>query len=327
MLLLLSHIDRLEYTVGLMWKLTISDHEFLQLVRQYRNVFSEISQNYKIMNKKVALFFMFNLITFFVFPQKMVDNINRDPRKKDFANVFWNREYTLFDLLTDEPISPDKNRCYDIWYSSNEDPTPHHKLFSIDELIHFYFYKFKNEGNCVKWCDSKSGNDHLLDPDTYKKILLEKLDIYKGCYQRKDYIKMSSFVLPILIQDIGGVDKFVEQMKNLPHFFESKGMQVDMSASTFGEPEQFYKSGNSIISLVCTKLPISINNQKGFIESSIICFSKDEGATWFFIEGDNEGKSYIAATNPEIIQELDVPIPQIRINGKILYQKNGSWQH
>jgi hypothetical protein len=282
------------------------------------------------MNKKIILFFIFNLIAFFGFPQTRSNNINRDPRQKDFANVFWKKQYTLFDLLTDEPISPNENRCYDIWYSSNEDPTPHHKLFSIDELTCFYFYKFKNEENCVTWCNKKIGNCQyisLLDQDASKKTLLEKLNIYKECYQRKDYIKMSSFILPILIHDIGGVDKFVEQMNNLPRFFKSKGMQIDMSTIIFGEPEQFYKNENSMIALVSTKLPVAINDQKGFIESSIICVSKDGGITWSFIEGDNEGKSYLAFTNPEIIQELEIPIPKIKINNKTLYQKNGSWQY
>lgn len=80
---------------------------------------------------------------------------NRDPQTKDRANVFYNSNYTLFDLLTDEPIYPDQNGIYNIWYSSNENPKPFSITLTLDELTKFRYYKFKNERNCKKWCESR----------------------------------------------------------------------------------------------------------------------------------------------------------------------------
>jgi hypothetical protein len=60
--------------------------------------------------------------------------VNRDPDpRKDFANVFWKRKYTLFDLMTDKPIHPkikNNEKTYVIYYSSNEDPKPYKGTFT-----------------------------------------------------------------------------------------------------------------------------------------------------------------------------------------------------
>lgn len=83
----------------------------------------------------------------------------RDPYKaKDEANVFWNRKYTLYDLITDEPIFPDfinNQYIYKIYYSSNEDPIPYYGEFTEQELENHLFYKFKNIESCSKFCNSK----------------------------------------------------------------------------------------------------------------------------------------------------------------------------
>jgi hypothetical protein len=87
--------------------------------------------------------------------QTELETLERDPRAKDVANVFWDSKYTLYCLLTDEPINPDVNGEYDIWYSSNEDPYPNHKILTKQELPSLLFYKFKDYESCKKWCDAK----------------------------------------------------------------------------------------------------------------------------------------------------------------------------
>jgi hypothetical protein len=74
----------------------------------------------------------------------------RDPRAKDVANVFYNPNFTLFDLLTDEPIFPDSDGLFDIWYSSNEDPSPYNIVLSKNQLINHRYYKFKTKANCIQ---------------------------------------------------------------------------------------------------------------------------------------------------------------------------------
>jgi hypothetical protein len=89
----------------------------------------------------------------------IAQSIVRDPDpRKDYANVFWKRNYTLFDLVTDEPIYPKMKKdvkVYTIYYSSNEDPRPFKGSFTVLELERHLFYKFKNKRSCRKFCKSK----------------------------------------------------------------------------------------------------------------------------------------------------------------------------
>lgn len=91
--------------------------------------------------------------------KKEEPKVIRDPDpRKDFANVFWKRQYTLFDLISDEPILPiiiDGEKIYKIYYSSNEDPNPYLGYFTEGQLERHLFYKFKDLASCQKFCDSK----------------------------------------------------------------------------------------------------------------------------------------------------------------------------
>lgn len=81
------------------------------------------------------------------------NNPKRDPDpRKDFANVFYNPQYTLFDLWSDEPIFPDKTGLYTIYYATNEDKTPRQYIGKPEEIKVLVAYKFKNFQNCNSWC-------------------------------------------------------------------------------------------------------------------------------------------------------------------------------
>jgi len=85
--------------------------------------------------------------------------IQRDPDlRKDYANVFWKKQYTLFDLITDKPIFPKEikgQKVYTIYFSSNEDPKPYKGTFSAVELERHLYYKFRNKRSCKRFCKSK----------------------------------------------------------------------------------------------------------------------------------------------------------------------------
>lgn len=92
--------------------------------------------------------------------EEVVSNqIIRNPdTRKDFANVFWKKEYTLFDFSTDEPIFPIKKEgklVYQIYYSTNEDPRPYYREISPEQLENLSVYKFKSRENCMIFCNSK----------------------------------------------------------------------------------------------------------------------------------------------------------------------------
>jgi hypothetical protein len=80
-------------------------------------------------------------------PKRISDEVSivRDPdSRKDYANVFWKRKYTLFDLIADEPIFPEienGQKIYIIYYFSNEDPNPYQGSFTEPQLENHLFYK------------------------------------------------------------------------------------------------------------------------------------------------------------------------------------------
>ena len=86
-------------------------------------------------------------------------SILRDPdSRKDYANVYWKRRYTLFDFITNEPIFPvikNGQKIYEIYYSSNEDPNPYQGSFTENQLENHLFYKFKNKSSCMEFCKSR----------------------------------------------------------------------------------------------------------------------------------------------------------------------------
>jgi hypothetical protein len=81
----------------------------------------------------------------------------RETASLDVANVFYKTQFDLFDLTTDEVITPDANGNYTYWYSSNEDPrvflTTKSRLATANHL----FYHFKNEASCKTWTDYRTG--------------------------------------------------------------------------------------------------------------------------------------------------------------------------
>ena len=83
--------------------------------------------------------------------------INPNPRGGS-QNVFFNKNYTLFDQMTNEPIYPINRNgsiIYQIYFSSNEDPRPYYGEFTPEKLETHLFYKFKDRESCMKFCDSK----------------------------------------------------------------------------------------------------------------------------------------------------------------------------
>ena len=78
--------------------------------------------------------------------------VRRSPElKKDYANVFYNTNYTLFDLFSDEPIFPDKSGKYDIIISSNENKSPQKFTGTGLELSKLSMFKFKSLETHRKW--------------------------------------------------------------------------------------------------------------------------------------------------------------------------------
>ena len=165
-------------------------------------------------------------------------------------------------------------------------------------------------------CSGNSNAETVLD---------EKVQLYKKCYVNKDFICMSSMIMPSVIEQLGGVEGFIEMMNGLPALLEASGMQMDASQMTFKARGDLVNHDGTMVSIIPTLQPVKINGMDGNIESSVMAFSDDNGESWFFLEGSDEGKMTIANASPALLQKIDIPTPTLKLGDKTLVQKNGQW--
>ena len=99
--------------------------------------------------KAIATIFLF-LCSLGLFSQSVLRNPDT---RKDWVNVFYNSQYTLFDLWSDEPIFPDSQGIYHIYHATNENKTPVAFSGNESQLSKLAVYKFKNLENCRNWCN------------------------------------------------------------------------------------------------------------------------------------------------------------------------------
>jgi hypothetical protein len=110
---------------------------------------------------KKKLFSIFLLGTLLIcFNATAQSEIKRNPNHtKEGANLFYDPAYTLFDFWSDEPIFPDADGYYQLYYATDKDKIP--RMLKADSealLIHDLktrAYKFKKYSNCKNWCEGK----------------------------------------------------------------------------------------------------------------------------------------------------------------------------
>lgn len=110
--------------------------------------------------------FFILFLLFFNFLLFSQGEIKRDPdSRKDWANVFYKSQYTLFDLWSDEPIFVSSDGKFHIYYATNENKTPQELVATPQQVSTYSVYKFKNYENCKNWCDGKIYTNENLTPD------------------------------------------------------------------------------------------------------------------------------------------------------------------
>ncbi|MFM2101307.1 MAG: hypothetical protein RIR05_293, partial [Bacteroidota bacterium] len=88
--------------------------------------------------------------------------IQREPgTRRDYANVFYNPQYTLFDFWNDEPIFPDNDGLYTIYTATEERKVPVLLIGNAYTISKELAYKFKNRLNCLNWCNNKSYSPNI----------------------------------------------------------------------------------------------------------------------------------------------------------------------
>jgi transglutaminase-like putative cysteine protease len=93
--------------------------------------------------------------------------IQREPgTRRDYANVFYNPQFTLFDFWSDEPIFPNNDGLYTIYTATEERKVPILLIGNAYTISKEIAYKFKNRSTCLNWCKNKTYNPNTIEePD------------------------------------------------------------------------------------------------------------------------------------------------------------------
>ena len=179
----------------------------------------------------------------------LAQEVKRSPElKKDYANVFFNTNYTLFDFFSDEPIFPDKSGKYDIIISSNENKSPQKFTGTGLELSKLMMFKFKSLETHRKWAQGDIAPKKVTDKDLDKLFdsLPEEEDIAPQAKSKSVLIKSDRTknfgCVAIWGKSIGAIkqdayDNFLKNRSDIHH------IRINMELDKIGYYWHFFDSG------------------------------------------------------------------------------------
>ena len=153
---------------------------------------------------------------------------------------------------------------------------------------------------------------------SYRKLLLKDLDDYLVCWQNENYRCMATYVVPGVVEELGGVEGFIKTMESVPALFEAQGMELDVSSMNMGVPSPLAEHKDVLMSVVPTRIPLKINGERAVLNGSIVALSENQGQRWYYIDGTTEGLQFLASTfGDELFRFIVVPKNTIELNGQL----------
>ena len=153
---------------------------------------------------------------------------------------------------------------------------------------------------------------------SYRKLLLKDLDDYLVCWQNENYRCMATYVVPGVVEELGGVEGFIKTMESVPALFEAQGMELDVSSMNMGVPSPLAEYKDVLMSVVPTRIPLKINGERAVLNGSIVALSENQGQRWYYIDGTTEGLQFLASTfGDELFRSIVVPKNTIELNGNL----------
>ena len=150
-----------------------------------------------------------------------------------------------------------------------------------------------------------------------RKSLAQQLESYKDAHLKKDVERIVSMSLP----GLSDTDQNVKTMKEL---FENFG--VDEIG--FTSPKEFlpFTKGQGCLLEMTARATANEAAAKAFKQSfagyikgaakvamdmkaSVICYTEDQGTTWYFVECDEEAKRNLLKLRPDILQKFQIASP------------------
>lgn len=157
-----------------------------------------------------------------------------------------------------------------------------------------------------------------ISPDErLRKSLTQQLDSYKDAHLKKDVERIVSMSLP----GLSDTDQNVKTMKELFESFEmgeiafsapkdflpftkGQGCLLEMTASATANDQAARNFKQSFVGAIKGTAKVAMD-----MKASVICYTEDQGTTWYFVECDEETKRNLLKQRPDILQKFQIASP------------------
>ena len=151
--------------------------------------------------------------------------------------------------------------------------------------------------------------------DTIQKNLSDAIERSKKCHLEKDFECLASFVYPSIVTNYGGKEKLIQYIKKLDadliaseSYYHIEGYELDL-------PQEIFFNRKRAISIIPTRLPVTMQGDDGVIHAYKIAMSEDGGKTWYFADPDKILENSIKNAFPKDSMKMKFPEYKLEING------------
>ena len=146
------------------------------------------------------------------------------------------------------------------------------------------------------------------------------LDGVMTCLRNSDYRCLSSYTLPKVMDEAGGVSLFIQKFHEITDDLREQGIEPNWSSAAIGTAKPYLGESN-FVSLIPYQFSVKINEVEGVVNTFLVGLSSDMGKTWYFFDDtNNEGTRILQQEAPDVYEYLHnfniLTDPSIAIGGK-----------
>ena len=137
------------------------------------------------------------------------------------------------------------------------------------------------------------------------RVIKELAELTANALLNDDYETVIKFTYPKVIELVGGRDKMISLIKKGKAEMKEQGIAFDKVI--IGQPSKTVIAGNEIHCLIPQTIYMKVPKGKMKSETQLIAVSRDNGATWYFIDAINLNKDNIRRILPNYNFDLIFP--------------------
>ena len=138
-------------------------------------------------------------------------------------------------------------------------------------------------------------------------VILTQADAMGKAFIAKDYTSFIKYSHPTVVQVMGGQRKMLDETVKSFQEFEKQGV-VFLSVS-FGAPSKIVKTEGELQCTFVEMIEMRIPGGRLTAYTNVIAVSRDNGATWYFIDCSDNSIVNMRLLIPSISTELVLPEP------------------